>query len=268
MATRSIQDYLSSGEATEIYIGGQNPDDEVATIGDLPVITGLVPYTGATTDVDLGVNKLQIGDVSGGNYFEVQETGEVRLYGEATQWEDLRVPVLSTKTGGTKDPDFVKVYDNGSGSQGVFAYAFDATTEEELYFMVQMPHSWKEGSDIHAHVHWIPTTIPDAVTNQVSWGLEYTWASLGSTFGNTTIIYGDDETPAGDLTVDTHYLTELGIISGTGQTFSSMIICRVFRDATGTGGTDSYAYDAALLEIDFHYEIDSFGTDEEYVKYD
>jgi len=43
-----------------------------------------------------------------------------------------------------------------------------------------------------------------------------------------------------------------------------MIICRLFRDAAGTGGTDSYASDVALLEIDFHYEIDSLGSATEY----
>ena len=39
-----------------------------------------------------------------------------------------------------------------------------------------------------------------------------------------------------------------------------MIICRVFRAATGAGKTGDYA------EVDFHYEIDSFGSDSEYIK--
>lgn len=213
------------------------------------------------------VKSLKIGDVDGGNYAEIQTNGEIRLYGEATQWDDLRVPVLSTKLGGSKEPTFSKVFDNGAASQGVFTYLFDDTIEQELYFMVQLPHNWKQGSNIEAHVHWFPT-VNGAAGQDVCWGLEYTWANIGGVFGNTTIIHGDTNHLAETLVANKQYLTELGNINSTGKTFSSMIICRVFRDATGALGTDDYPNDAALLEIDFHYQIDSLGSDEEYVKYD
>jgi len=181
-----------------------------------------------------------------------------------TVWDDLRVPVLSTKLGGTKDPDLGKVFDNGSGSQGVFSYLFDASTEEELYFMVQLPHGWKYESSLNPHVHWTPT-VKGTTGQKVSWGLEYTVAAIDSSFGNTTIIYGDTSMPDETLVANKHYLTELTPISMTGiDSVSAMMLCRVFRDATGTGGTDDYASDVALLEIDFHYESDRIGSDNEY----
>ena len=34
----------------------------------------------------------------------------------------------------------------------------------------------------------------------------------------------------------------------------------------GAGGTDDYVGDAGLMEFDFHIEIDSFGSHEEYTK--
>ena len=183
-----------------------------------------------------------------------------------TAWGDLRVPVLSTKLGGTKDPDFTKVLDDGDSSQGVFSYLFSASTEEELYFMVQMPHAWKQGTALHPHVHWSPVANGSA-GQKVSWGLEYSVAEIGPTFGDTTIIYGDTTTPDETLVADRHYLTELSYISMSSvDSVSTMLVCRVFRDATGGGGTDDYANDAALLEIDFHYEIDSMGSDSEYTK--
>jgi hypothetical protein len=126
-----------------------------------------------------------------------------------------------------------------------------------------MPHAWKI-SDIGAHVHWIPKTNG---TGSVSWGLEYTWANIGDTFSDTKIIYGNNHIPGGSLVAGKHMLTEIGTISPEGITgVSSMLICRIFRDATGTGLTDNYNDDAGLLEIDFHYEIDSLGSQEEYVK--
>jgi hypothetical protein len=45
-----------------------------------------------------------------------------------------------------------------------------------------------------------------------------------------------------------------------------MLVCRLFRDAAGVGGTDDYDDDAGLLEIDFHYEIDTIGSRTETAK--
>jgi len=182
-----------------------------------------------------------------------------------TVWDDLRVPVTSTKLGGSKDPGFAKVLDNGSGSQGVFTYLFDAGSEEEIYFTCQLPHNWKKETSLYPHVHWMPTANGSA-GQKVCWGLEYSVQNIGSVFGNSTIIYGDEiYSGANPFVAKTHYLTDLEVISMIGiTTVSSMIICRLFRDATGAGGTDTYASDVALLEIDFHYEIDRIGSENIY----
>lgn len=41
-----------------------------------------------------------------------------------------------------------------------------------------------------------------------------------------------------------------------------MLCCRLFRDAAN----DDYGGDVAFLEFDFHYEIDSLGSNSEYYK--
>lgn len=209
--------------------------------------------------------KANFGDSATGNYIEIDEYGTLRFHGTTTVWDDIQVPVNATNQGGSKDPGFGKIKDNGSASQGVFTYLFDAATEEELYFSVQMPHGYKEGSDIKPHVHWMPTAN-GAAGADVCWGLEYTWVNIGDVMGNTSIIYGDTNHLAEDLVDDRQYITSLGTIDGTGKKISSMLMCRIFRDATGVGGTDDYASDAALLEIDIHFEKDSFGSNGEYTK--
>lgn len=196
---------------------------------------------------------VKMGDIAGNSYVSISNTGLLKLEGDATLEDDLRVPITSTKVGGSKDPGFAKFKDNGSGSQGVFTYVFDATNEEELYFTVQLPHSYKPGSDINAHVHWSPTTTN---TGNIVWGLEYTWQNIDSTFGNTTLITGTD---TADGTAYKHQLQSIGDISGTGYIESSMLVCRVYRDADNPA--DTYDADAALLEIDFHYQVEKFGAD-------
>jgi hypothetical protein len=145
-------------------------------------------------------------------------------------------------------------------SRGVALRYFRPGEINEVFFTLQMPHSWKEGSDIYPHVHWVPESDL-GVGEAVEWGLEYTWASIGSTFGDTTIISSDvPEIP--NPTTGTHELTRLGTIDGSGETLSSMIVCRVFRD----GVSDNYSGNAGLMEIDFHYEIDTIGSRQEFIK--
>lgn len=194
------------------------------------------------------------------DYFEIEADGTLVFLGAATVWDDLRVAAVAAKLGGVKDPGFTVFLTNGAGSQGVFLYWFDAAVEEELYFAVQLPHSYKEGTNITPHVHWVPKTN-GAVGEVVSWGLEYAWANNGVTFGNTTIIYTNTHNPADNpLVASRQYKSFFAAIAGAGKTISSMLVCRLFRDATATGLTDSYTDDAGLLEIDFHYEQDTVGS--------
>lgn len=181
-------------------------------------------------------------------------------------WKDLRIPVTSTKLGGTKDPDFAKVIDNGDGSQGLFLYLFDNNTEEEVYFARQLPHEWVPETSIYSHAHWFPVANGTA-GQKVCWGLEYSIQKIGGIFSNSIIIYGDTSYPTvTSLVAKTHYVNVIGsAISMTGiDTTSPMIVGRAFRDATGAGGTDDFADDAALLEIDFHYLAYRLGSNTQF----
>ena len=92
----------------------------------MPKISAMTPATTITsTDIVAGV-------VSGVSKSITAEQILMTKSLTATRYEDLRVPVTATKAGGSKEPGFIQVKDNGSGSQGVFAYAFDKTAEQEL----------------------------------------------------------------------------------------------------------------------------------------
>lgn len=200
---------------------------------------------------------------NGTNNTFIEADGSLSYEGSATRWDDLKIPIDATSKGSSNAPTYAKYIDNGSGSQGVWIYWFSPTQEQEGYFVLQMPHAWKEGSTLYPHVHWTSNT---SQTNKaVTWGLEYTWTNVNGTFQNTTIL--KNSTPIdGDtgVTANKHYITSLGPISGTNKTLSSMLVCRVFRVASDS--SDTYSSNAGLLEIDFHYEIDSDGSRQEYTK--
>ena len=196
--------------------------------------------------------KAKIGQ--GDNYITIDADGNLTLVGGATVWDDLRVPLSSIKRLGFSDPDWVQFKDNGAASVGVYALAFSEVVDEEVFFSVQLPHAYKEGSAIKPHVHWAPS---DGGAGGVTWGLEYTWADIEGTFGNSTIITADDLT---DEVSHKHHTADFADISGTGKGISSMLMCRLFRDISDAN--DNYGSDAFLLEIDFHYEIDAMGSKE------
>lgn len=170
-----------------------------------------------------------------------------------TAWEDLRVP-LSTASilGLAGDAD----YDVFLGATR--AYTFQTAADENVYFSVQLPHSYKHGTNLRPHVHWAPS---DANAGDVTWCLEYTLAELEGTFPGTTTICVTDAT---ETTAHKHQIASFAEIDGSAiDSVSAMINCRLYRDVDNG---DDYGSDAFALEIDFHYEVDSFGSRTEFTK--
>jgi hypothetical protein len=208
-----------------------------------------------------------LGDISTGNYVEVESDGTLEFHGGATVWDDLRVePTI--KSTGSNDPTFTQWFTNGAGSIGLFLFNFtDVATanEKEVYFSVQLPHSWK-GTTVYPHVHWIPNQA-GAIQRPV-WGLEYSWSDIGVAFGNSSIIYTNSLNPNdNDLVQYKHYISQssYGIPPSASQDgISSIIICRLFRRSGDA--SDTFTGTCGLLYIDFHFEIDTIGSREALTK--
>ena len=181
-----------------------------------------------------------------------------------TAWEDLRVTLTSAFVPATGGPAYAQFKDDNDSSTGVFLPAFDDASDEQVYFTAQLPHSYKLGTDIKPHIHWTPAANGTS-GQKVSWGLEYTWAEYGDDYGYTTIIYANDHTPAdATLTAGTHYISAFDDISSSVDSVSSILVCRLFRDASGNGGTDDLAQDAFAISFDFHFQVEKLGSATEY----
>jgi len=176
------------------------------------------------------------------------------------RWKSVRISPESTRLGGTKDPDYaVFKKDLPDTSQGVFLYWFDKTAEEELYFSFEAPLQYKEGTDIYFEIYWVPKTN-GGVGTTTCWGLEHTYANEGDIFGVTDIDYICVHAPTGDLIADKHYHSSIVTHAGAGGKVGQIHVCRIFRDATGTGGTDDYDNDVGLLGIGLRYQADGLGS--------
>jgi len=78
---------------------------------------------------------------------------------------------------------------------------------------------------------------------------------------NTVLSKGPFEANTHDITVLTN---DNEGIDGTGKKVSSILICRLWRYSSDAD--DTYNEDAGALFVDFHIQIDGFGSREEYKK--
>jgi hypothetical protein len=216
-----------------------------------------------------------IGGVS--NNCSIDTTGHIVLSGSAKPWDDIRVePTI--KTSGTNDPSYEKWFDDaglaivsaGGTSRGLYLYSFTdvaASSEKEIFFTLQMPHTWDSGP-IHIHVHWVGSHTQ--ASSNPRWGLEYNWKSPYQTYAGTLTIYaatkedGDVNTTAGK-----HNITEFAPLTPdvTQDGLSSLLVCRLFRNSSNVADTYTVAGNkCGLLYIDAHFQLNTMGSTDEYIK--
>lgn len=189
-----------------------------------------------------------LGDGGTTNYAEFETDGTLKFNGNATVWDDLRVPVSVVRLSGAQPPTEM-AYQSG------MVLAFPTNADKTIYFVVQMPHGWKQGSDITPHIHWtIAASGSASGAENVKWDLTYSWASIGSSFPAAT---SDSITiDVQNDTADDHMFDNFTAISNS-ETLSSILICSLTRDVSVA---NDYGDDAYLVEIDFHYELDTVGS--------
>ena len=195
-------------------------------------------------------------------YLYLYSQQSLTLLGEATCWEDLRNPAASAGPGAT-NPVYAQFRRNaGNTSAGVYAQRFadpGAGAEGmDLMFDVQHSHAMKTGSIISPHIHWSPN---DANAGDVGWGIEYTEANIYGVFPVTT---SELVAVAASGVQYSHDLAEFSDIVNANRTISGMMKFRVYR--SDVGNIDTYAAVVWLHEFDVHYEIDTIGSRQEYIK--
>jgi hypothetical protein len=186
----------------------------------------------------------------------IEPDGTIILNDSATVYEDYRVtPLLRLNTDGTINntgPTFTQI-----GSSGLYAFTFADGTTDNVYFEVQLPHNWDEGTNVYPHVHWIPATSGNGT---VEWSLQYQWVNIGGSFSGTatTPVTGTQSVNGNQYQ---SFMTGLGGgINGTGKTISSILLCHLYRVAGSGSVADDYNGSALLLSVDFHYRINGMGS--------
>ena len=166
------------------------------------------------------------------------------------KWEDMRAPASAINPAGSLAPPTV---DNTDGSL-VFSKGKIVT------LWLQLPHSWKEGTELRPHLHWTKTTTGAGLPN---WQMKYKFANAGEVLTAFTSLTSGVEGVPNSNTVDKHAIFRFPAIDATSKKISSML-CVVLQRTNNAG--DTYAGDVKLLEFDIHYQVDTAGSRQEYIK--
>lgn len=180
--------------------------------------------------------------------------GDFKLVDNGTQWDDMVIPIFATGTGNLAPT--LTIFNNTN----ILVYAFSnavANSEDRVYATLQMSHSYKLRSDIDCHLHW---TCGTTSTNNVTWSIYYTLGDINNKFTESNIITATQ--PCGNSyvhnLVDFHSIGNFTGISG----IANFMLLRNSSIASDTyTGNDAFA-----LSFDCHYEKDSIGSNQEYVK--
>lgn len=179
------------------------------------------------------------------------------------EWNDLRVPFNSVKVGATFPPSFTQWLDDGAGSTGLYGWEFSASQLQQVFFDAQLPHAYREGSRIAPHCHFLTTATP-VVGETVRFGLEFTYANVFDVFPQTSTIYAEYTFDGEDAAFRQCIGGFDPDIEDAGIEVSAMLSCRFFRDAAHVN--DTFGGTVHVLEFDFHYLVESFGSNGEFAK--
>lgn len=178
---------------------------------------------------------------------------QIALTDTMTYYDDIIFPLILGKLPAANYPDMAAFV---GGTQ---ALAFDKSTDQTVFSSNELLHKWKIGSDIECHIHWAEGATPD--TGSVTWGLEVAFAQIGDAFTVLDTLYVTDDA---DSVAHKHHYADFGDLDMSAYAdvtdISGNFLIRVYRDANGTAGADTYDYDAFGITVGMHIEIDSFGS--------
>lgn len=158
-------------------------------------------------------------------------------------YDDIIIYAANLRPGGTP-PSFVAFQDS------IYAISFINGSTDIVYGAFEIPHTYKEESDIEIHLHWSPSTTD---TGSCDWLMKYTIAGMLGTFGaEQTLTFAQ----AGSGTVNKHqYVTANALIAGAGITIGTVIAFALSRPAG-----DGFSGDAFLHSVGAHYLRDTLGS--------
>lgn len=205
-----------------------------------------------------GNGNSKFGDITNGNYSEIETDGTYSAHGNALTWNDSMIPASTFRTGGT-----ALAFAEFKGN--IYMHRLDIG--DIFYVQIQLPHNMAVNTMISPHLHLACNSAIETTNYNVEVTTEYSWANIGSAFPENVVVSSGQILSFQNSPQYTHKLLELADITPTtGQGgISSYVIFRVERIEASTQPI-SPANSVFILGMDIHYQIDTLGSRQEIVK--
>lgn len=200
----------------------------------------------------------QFGGATDHSQFEAD--GTLKFNGAATVWKDELGQLLGKRL---ENPSSRIVENIAEGS---LTFKSNATTADYVVANPQINHDWKYGTNLHVHFHWWQVSA-----NFPNWLLQYRWQRNGQakTTAWTSVIPAEQTFTyvSGTLCQITEFVE---ITPPANYGISDILQMRLLRDTTNASGlfagADPESSDVDAVSFDFHKQIDTVGSREEYAK--
>jgi hypothetical protein len=240
-------------------------DPVAETAGDTLTLTASngisITGTAGTDTVDIAIDATSSPTVVGAtavNDFTLTCGDNKTLVLAKVVYNDANVGSLVLQTGGTL-PGIVEILDNDGDATGIYTRGF--AVGEQGSGVIEVPHDYKEGTNLIFHIHWGIQGAPAGGTDNVQWQLTYSVSRDANTFPDSTAA------TAVQVAVTTQYQwvrTDLATITGaTGGVDGGNIkigdqvnftLVRIAATA------DEYGGEALMATLGFHYQCDTAGS--------
>lgn len=185
-------------------------------------------------------------------WMERERSNNIIAYIGTRLWNVFSIPAHEMQTASSTAPPGME----NSASSYPGTYLFDGTTLEWLGGVMQVPFSWREGSEIYPR---ILTARTSSSSNPTVWRL-YTRRAIfpGGSFEPWALTAGTLETDPDPGGPDLPMIYTFGSLDMTGYTIGTTIAWQLHRVPTDAG--DTYTADMRLFSLDFLYERDFDGA--------
>ena len=206
-------------------------------------------------NTDTPDTKLQVVGTAGfgddaGNETLFSATGDLLFAGDATVWNDMQFQISDAKvTPASLLPSWEAFTANTS------EYAFGVNKEVDTSAN-EIPHSWKEGTTGHAHMHITTKAVP-AQEEKAQFTVTFAYADTDEVWVEAPLTA--ELTIPISTTALTNFYLDLGDITLTNYLIEAQMRCRVKRIPKSAGGTE-YTGDIFITQIGIHFEEDMVGS--------
>jgi hypothetical protein len=203
----------------------------------------LLIITGEKMGKKYTADTMQAGTIAGGHYSQIDKDG-LKLFGDATGWEDLNFDVVRSGGPVAQRPDDVTI-------NNVFYKEFTSSNNQSCGDGDEVPHSAKLGGMYYPHLHGFLKSGESAGTTGVTFRINWELRQGAS----TTSGFIDFTSTSAEISANAN---KIDFYNG-GFTGATELGAHITLSLSRTGGN---AGDFIVMSYGIHYEIDTIGSNE------